>query len=140
MVALFTENYWYGLLLVNYIIAVSAVVSILLKNANPNKTLTYVIVLVVFPFLGLLVYYLFGQDYRKNKIFNKKHILNKNVVKTIRKKLEVTSKDLEDFNDVLGGQKAIATFLNSNPVFPLTLNNNLKVLKNGKTMLLVRKF
>ncbi|MFH4967364.1 cardiolipin synthase [Gaetbulibacter sp. M240] len=132
MVALFIENYWYVLLLVNYIIVVSAVISILLKNSNPNRTLTYVIVLVFFPFLGIVVYYLFGQDYRKNKIFNKKHILNKSVVKSIQKELKVNSKDIEDFCDVLGEQKAVAKFLNSNPVFPLTLNNNLEILKNGK--------
>ena len=55
----------------NYIIAISAVITILFKRINPSKTLSYIIALLVIPFLGLLVYYLFGQEYRKSKIFRK---------------------------------------------------------------------
>ncbi|GAL67556.1 cardiolipin synthetase [Jejuia pallidilutea] len=61
------DNYWIILLILNYVIAISAVITVVLKNINPTKTLSYIIVLVFFPFFGLLVYYLFGQEYRKTK-------------------------------------------------------------------------
>ena len=65
------DNLWAYLLLVNYLLAIIIAVTVLLKNDNPVKTLTYLFALATLPFLGLLVYYLFGIDHRKNKIFEK---------------------------------------------------------------------
>ncbi|ULC58865.1 cardiolipin synthase [Flaviramulus sp. BrNp1-15] len=125
------NNLWSILIILNYIIAVSAVITILLKNINPTKTLSYIIVLVFFPFLGVLVYYLFGQEYRKNKIFTRKHILNKNVVKAINKELELNKKELERVNDYLDEKVRLVKLMHSNENEPLTLNNKIDILKNG---------
>lgn len=80
MLDFFKNNIWYALFIVNYILAISAVITIFFKRINPTKTLSYIIVLVFFPFVGLLIYYLFGQEYRKNKIFKKKRVLNERVL------------------------------------------------------------
>ena len=69
MLEFLKENFWVVLIVLNYVIVVSAVITILLKNINPTKTISYIIILVFFPFLGIVIYYLFGQEYRKNKIF-----------------------------------------------------------------------
>ena len=74
------DNIWVIIIVLNYALAISAASTILLKNINPTKTLSYILVLVVFPFLGLIVYYFFGQEYRKNKIFNRKNVLNEKIV------------------------------------------------------------
>ena len=95
MLLFIKENYWELLIILNYIVAVSAVITLLLKNINPSKTLSYIIVLVFFPFLGLLVYYLFGQEYRKNKIFGKKHLLNQDIIKSISKELEFSNEEVK---------------------------------------------
>lgn len=68
------DNIWSILLGINYILVIILLVVIVLKNRNPVKTLSYIFALIVFPFVGLLVYYFFGQDYRKDKIFNKKFV------------------------------------------------------------------
>ncbi|EPR73598.1 cardiolipin synthetase [Winogradskyella psychrotolerans RS-3] len=69
----FLKNHiWQILIVLNYTVALSAVVTILLKKVNPTKALSYIIGLLALPFLGLIVYYLFGQEYRKNKIFSRK--------------------------------------------------------------------
>ncbi|NNC50013.1 MAG: cardiolipin synthase [Flaviramulus sp.] len=125
------NNFWSLLIILNYIIAVSAVVTILLKNINPTKTLSYIIGLVFFPFLGLLVYYLFGQEYRKNKIFSRKHILNKNVVQSINKELELNKKELDKVNRYLDDKVKLVKLLHCNENEPLTLNNSIDILKNG---------
>ena len=125
------NNLWSILVIFNYIIAISAVITILLKNINPTKTLSYIIVLVFFPFLGVLVYYLFGQEYRKNKIFTRKHILNKNVVKAINEELELNKKELERVNDYLDEKVRLVKLMHSNENESLTLNNKIDILKNG---------
>ena len=125
------NNYWSVLIIFNYVVAVSAVITILLKNINPTKTLTYIIVLVFFPFLGIVVYYLFGQEYRKNKIFNRKHILNKNIIKSISKELEFNKKELKKVNQYLDEKVKLVKLLHANADEPLTLNNKIDILKNG---------
>ena len=69
MWAYISDHLWQFLLGLNYVLALVAAGTILLKNINPTKTLSYLIALLAFPFVGLLVYYFFGQDYRKFKIF-----------------------------------------------------------------------
>jgi cardiolipin synthase len=120
------------LVVLNYIIVSSLVITILLKNINPTKTLSYIIILVFFPFLGILVYYLFGQEYRKEKIFNRKDILNKNVVKTVRQNLELSRGELKAIDIVLDEKIKLVKLLNTSENAPLTLHNDLLVLKNGE--------
>ena len=52
----------------------SAISVILLENRNPSKSLSWVLVLIFLPFIGLLFYILFGQDYRKRKMISQKSI------------------------------------------------------------------
>ncbi|MCF7561374.1 cardiolipin synthase [Sabulilitoribacter multivorans] len=125
------ENIWNILIVLNYVIAASAVITILLKNINPTKTLSYIIVLVFFPFLGIVVYYLFGQEYRKTKIFNRKYILNKNVVKSIKEELEFNRKELEKVDRYLEDKVKLVKLIHCNENEPLTLNNKIDLLKNG---------
>ncbi|MEM1002561.1 MAG: PLD nuclease N-terminal domain-containing protein, partial [Bacteroidota bacterium] len=56
---------------------------------NPSKTLSYILVLLVLQFVGLIVYVLFGQDYRKSKIFNRKSIQDQVVVQPLLDKLKL---------------------------------------------------
>lgn len=125
------ENIWYLLVVANYILAISAVITIFFKRINPTKTLSYIIVLVFFPFLGLLVYYLFGQEYRKNKIFSKKHILNKSVVKSIQKELEFNKDEIKKVDDYLDEKVKLVKLLHTSDDEPLTLKNKIEILKDG---------
>lgn len=52
----------------------SAISVILLENRNPSKSLSWVLVLIFLPFLGLIIYLILGQDYRKRKIISRKSI------------------------------------------------------------------
>ncbi|MBL0743584.1 cardiolipin synthase [Chryseolinea lacunae] len=63
---------WYWLpLLLAYI---GIIISILLDNRNPVKSIAYIMLLTFLPVLGLVVYYFFGRDYRKQRIFNLKAV------------------------------------------------------------------
>ena len=81
MLAYLSTNFWLILIVINYLLAILAAFTVLTQNLNPTKTISYIIVLVFFPFFGLVVYYFFGQEYRKNKIFNRKHLLNQLIIK-----------------------------------------------------------
>lgn len=133
MLDFLTRNIWIVALSINYLLVIFVAFLILLKNINPTKTVSYIIVLVFFPFFGLIVYYLFGQEYRKDKIFNRKHILNQRLITKVNQALEPKKKEiaaLED--DLLDNRIKLVKLLNSSKNTPLTLDNELDFIKNGE--------
>ncbi|VXB24113.1 Cardiolipin synthase [Bacillus sp. 349Y] len=50
---------------------------IFFENRHPTQTLTWLVVLGAFPFLGFIFYLLFGRNFRKERMFKKKYILDK---------------------------------------------------------------
>ena len=124
-------NIWLILIIANYILALSAVIAVLLKRINPTKTMSYIIVLLVFPFVGLIVYYFFGQEYRKTKIFSRKNVLNQSVVKRIQEKLELNSKEIDQVDDLLEEKSKIIPLLYNSDNSKLSINNEVKLIKNG---------
>ncbi|OIQ22917.1 cardiolipin synthase [Lacinutrix sp. MedPE-SW] len=130
----FIKNNWFVILIgVNYLLAISAVITILFRNINPTKTLTYIIALVFFPFLGLLVYYFFGQEYRKNKMFNRKNILNQSIIKELNEDLEKTKQELDELEDnFLSDKIRLVRLLQKSDKAPLTRCNQVEILKNGE--------
>ena len=130
----FLQSHWWTIAItLNYILALIAVVTILFKSINPTKTLTYIIVLLVFPFFGLIVYYLFGQEYRKNKIFNKKDILNNELIQSIEDKLEIKPEALTFYEaEAEEDQIRLVQLLQKNDKSPLTQYNDVEIIINGE--------
>ena len=60
------------------IIAIIAVsLFILLDNQrNPIKSIAWLVLIIFIPFIGLVLYFLIGRNYRKNKIFSRKEVLD----------------------------------------------------------------
>lgn len=128
----FVRNHiWQILIVLNYAIALSAVVTILHKKLNPTKALSYIIGLLALPFLGLIVYYLFGQEYRKTKIFSRKHVLNQSIVKKIQNQLELDTKEINVVDDLLDQKSKLIPLLYNSEKSKLTINNDVKLIKNG---------
>lgn len=51
---------------------ISVVVVVISENRNPIKTLSWVMVLIFLPFVGLIWYLIFGQDVTKKQVINKR--------------------------------------------------------------------
>jgi len=133
MGALISNNYWVILISINYLLVILAAFTVLTKNINPTKTVSYIIVLVFFPFFGLIVYYLFGQEYRKNKIFNRKHLLNQKLISDVSKRLKPDKQEIADLkNDLLDDKIKLVKLLHSNENAPLTTFNKVDIIKNGE--------
>jgi cardiolipin synthase len=66
-----------GILSILYLLTILFVcLMIVFENRSPVKTLSWVLVVLLVPFLGIFFYVFFGQNYRKQKIFSKKNILD----------------------------------------------------------------
>ncbi|MBA6151278.1 cardiolipin synthase [Gelidibacter gilvus] len=133
MLAHISNNIWVILIAINYLLVILTAFTVLTKNLNPTKTISYIIVLVFFPFFGLIVYYLFGQEYRKNKIFNRKHVLNQKIIADVSERLKPDKKEVKDLEeDVLDDKIKLVKLLHSSQNAPLTINNDVKIIKNGE--------
>ncbi|MFH6605100.1 cardiolipin synthase [Maribacter algicola] len=127
------DNIWPLLLAINYGLVIIFSVHILLKNKNPVKTISYLFALAVFPFLGLLVYYFFGQDYRKSKIFEKKYFLDNDKIRKWSDSFNLDDEEKEDFEEDFGdGVFKIYKLLKNNQRAVLTFDNEVEILINGE--------
>ena len=67
------------LIILLYLYTLVTIISVLiLENRNPVKSISWVLVLLFLPVLGMWLYLLFGQDYRKTKIISAKSIRRAN--------------------------------------------------------------
>jgi cardiolipin synthase A/B len=77
----FLDQYFEGMIkYVSLVFTFSVIIIgflIFIENRHPTQTLTWLVVLGAFPFLGFIFYLLFGRNYRKEKMYRKKHILDK---------------------------------------------------------------
>jgi cardiolipin synthase len=66
-----------GIISILYLLTILFVcLMIVFENRSPVKTLSWVLVVLLIPILGIFFYVFFGQNYRKQKIFSKKNILD----------------------------------------------------------------
>ncbi|WP_115461426.1 cardiolipin synthase [Winogradskyella aurantiaca] len=126
------ENIWTILVTINFVLAVALIFVILFKQINPSKTVSYILVLLMVPFLGLFVYVLFGQDYRKSKIFNRKNILDQKVVRQILDKLKLKKYQEEFVEEVLDDKSKLFKLIYNNEKSKLTIFNDVQILVNGE--------
>lgn len=73
------RNILWAIIILTYL---GLLVTILFENRNPAKSIAYIMVLVFIPGLGLLIYYLFGRDLRKQHVFKKKAVKDVDIAKT----------------------------------------------------------
>jgi len=75
--------YWEYLSVILYlgylVLAVYASSVIIYRKLDPVKSLSWIVVILLLPYLGLVLYLLVGQNFRKRKIFNRKGIRDERV-------------------------------------------------------------
>ena len=107
-------------------------VLIILENRNPVKTISWILVLVLLPFVGIVIYLFFGQEYRKTKMYSRKGLKD---LEKLRKltlvQLDNLPKNNFQISERLYSKKRLINLLLSNSNAILTNNNEVKVLHNG---------
>jgi cardiolipin synthase A/B len=130
-------NIWSSTLLVLNIIyfttAIFISLSVILDNRNPSKTISWIIVLFVLPFIGLLLYLFFGQNYRKEKIYSRKGMEDFHRIRNFsdNQLIELFSKDFLS-NEKIRSKLPIITLLMNNSKALLTEKNRVSILNNGR--------
>lgn len=108
----------------------ATVYTVIHERRDPVRALSWIAVIMLLPFIGVGLFLFFGQDYRKQKIFNRKEIKDlKEFEQLSYKQLKI----IDSYNnpDVVANRQIITLLLNNNKSL-LTTNNNLEVLIDGR--------
>ncbi|ADG81775.1 cardiolipin synthase [Thermincola potens] len=111
------------------------IVSILIfmERRNPYKTIAWLAVINVFPILGFIFYFMFGQNRHKRKLIRTKYINEMNHLREIvRRQIECINSNREAAVEALGSKKQLIRLLLNNAHAPFTRRNRAQVLSDGQ--------
>ena len=121
------EWYWVPLT----VLYIMVIVTILIENRNPTKTIAWILVIVFLPFIGIILYFFFGQKFKKDEFFKR---IDKNHQKIINEKWaemdQFVQDDLDKVNIRIGSLSQVYRYLNNARVAYPATNNKVKLLTN----------
>lgn len=112
---------------VYFILIIGTVLVVLTENRNPIKTLAWLMVLVFVPVFGLIFYYVFGQDTRKQRLVTRKYY---NKIKNLSVKDLVDEDQVHPRTDYTN----LVNLLKSNNQSPVLLGSKVETITTGKRM------
>lgn len=126
--------YLFGLVGVIYTLTIIfTLIVVILENRSPQKTISWILVLILLPIIGLISYLVFGQSYRKQKMFSLKGLGDLKWLQILSQdqkgKLE-KSKFLK--NERIHEKKNVMTLLLNNSKALLTGQNRVMILNDGE--------
>jgi cardiolipin synthase len=119
---------------VMYIIIVVAVcLRIVYDTRSTTKTMAYLLISIFLPVAGILFYLIFGVNYWKLKLYDKKSAEAKKILDKLEKEWGVpVDKSIQKSNIVLQNNNELAAMLVKKLHSPLTAGNKIKLLVNGE--------
>lgn len=124
------------ILLADIVYAVIVIVVCLLiiyDTPSTSKALAYVLVAIFLPVFGIILYFLFGLNYRKKQLYSKKIVRDKIAVEDLRKRITLeTEKAWDTKHPAIQKHKKLALYLLNDGMSPLSGGNEVKLLINGE--------
>ncbi len=118
---------------VYYIVVIIFSFRILLENKNPLKTQSYLLLMTLLPVIGLIIYLLFGINFRKQKLFSRKGFRDQKIIQQWIDDYEHLLKQSSDNMREFLNEKAKLPFLFwRNNFSVLSSNNRVDILNNGE--------
>lgn len=114
--------------IVYLLMVVTTIVVVILDNRNPVKTLSWVLILTFLPLVGLILYYYFGRDVRKEKLISKKGYVH------LTKYPMAEFQQQQSFTSLENQHQAMRFFYHVNHALPFE-GNKITTYTSGKDML-----
>ena len=114
-----------------FVIAVT--VKIIYDTHDPVKTLGYLLLVVFLPVIGILFYFSFGVNYRKQKLYNKKIISDDILFERVKQQiLDSSYQQMENHRRLLDDKVSLARMMLFESMMALAPVDDLKLLINGE--------
>lgn len=113
-------------------IYIGIILTILIDNRHPNKTISWILVILALPVVGIILYYLFGQKFLKVKSFREKNTdLIKNFTSYWENNTALFEQNLRIVEERIGPLHKVFKYLMLERISPPTLDNEVTLLING---------
>jgi len=131
------------LIILSYLVGILISMNILLENRDPSKTLSWMMMFVLLPGLGIIMYVVSGRNIRKHKIFKakekNKRIDNRQIFRNFEfaknivanQKVRLAQGNLFDESDSPEKKRVVGLLLNLGK-FPYTSNNKIECYRDGR--------
>lgn len=114
-----------------YLVAVTTVIFVILDNRPPLKTLSWILVLLFLPLIGLIFYFYFGHNFKKERLFEGKRRIDSERTQRMLKEQSIDiNLHHREVGEAIQKWKVIKLLL-KNSKTRLSVRNKLKILNNG---------
>jgi len=121
------------LISVYYAVVIVFFFRILLENKNPLKTQSYLLLMVMLPILGMLIYLFFGVNFRKEKLYSRKGFSDQKIIqKWIADYNNLLAKSSDDVHEYLDEKAKLPFLFWRNNYSALSSNNRVQIFNNGE--------
>jgi cardiolipin synthase A/B len=123
--------------LMTIVYALYLCIQVIFDNRPPEKTITWVLLLLLLPMIGIIVYFFIGQNFRKQKIFSRKGIADFMELEALKQQKLLFSHKFLPSNISTGMDEKVLDKLNvitlmlNNSKALLSIMNEVEVLNNG---------
>lgn len=93
---------------------------LIFRKHNPVKSLSWIVVMLLLPYIGLILYIYVGRDFRKNKMYSRKGLHDE------RLKKELTARQVDQLSEA--SEKLPADIFSHKKLIFLALNNSRSIL------------
>ena len=106
---------------------------VFVERKNPTRAVSWILVLLLLPFLGFFLFLVFGQNYRKEKLFSLKNETDQKLTDLMASQInEVKAKEEELTDRWSGAFQRMAVLLLRNNRALITTNNHITPYTDGK--------
>ncbi len=124
------------LYVVNLLLVVYSCIEMIFRKSDPVKTVAWVVVLIILPYVGIILYLTFGRNFRKSKIYSRKGVKDEIIRRQIsseqaylyKKDPDSLPKELHEYRKLI-----LQNLKSSNSI--LALNHHLEIFFSGKEAL-----
>ncbi len=118
---------------VYYAIVIVFFFRILLENKDPLKTQSYLLLMVMLPIIGMLIYIFFGVNFRKEKLYSRKGFTDQKIIqKWIDDYDNLLTRSSHNMQEYLHEKAKLPFLFWRNNYSALSNNNDVKILNNGE--------
>lgn len=110
------------------VFVVLTVLAVVAERREPVKTLAWIMVITMFPVGGMILFFLFGRNLHKERIFMQHELRGKGLAGAVGE----PSGAIAECGDLEESDRSLITLMLNNSQAPLALHNRVEILNNGK--------
>ena len=118
------------ILLVLYILWVISF--LFLEKRKPDSMVSWLLIFIIFPFIGFLIYLIFGRDFSKKKIFRLYSNEEKLMIELKKKNLDLYKEKKLNFKKILDDDIDIMELTSIMSATGIYFNNKVKIFNDGR--------